>query len=816
MATNVFIQNYITNLFEKELGAAIPFAPLAPFITTPDPFDFETKRRKDFPLPDRFQGIDPITSPTDSVIQDGGQSDDPPPDISDLEFITGGIDNYALTPTNMLDPRDETWETKLSGYFDAKLGMPMGTELYSGQVRATGAGGALDQVIGMVPFASMLSGWATPRAERNMNTIAANAALGIDGFGIARLDGQTIGTRPDSPIIQGNTPQGITDSQQKELINKISGQSGPLGKAFNTFNTGQGMFETGKTYSAGEIGYRDTVINSNMPDSLKAALLGFESTPDRDNIFSPFGIGNTKNVQNPFSPGRLQSQFGVTTPQNYIQSVGYTEYVSDKKESEDFRADPKNNLGLETDFIAQDNLVNPMVINQGINIEDIKSVPTGINIPSYTNQDDNNGGGLDDSSDVDTDETSDNFGGGWTAYGGRISKAYGGGKNKGFASKTPKQITIQGVGLIKPDETFLKTDVVRDRFNFDVRENDYIINGPSSEKMKAPINAFIKHSENNLKNKGVDIRIGKPKIPVGKQVPLKVASSETYIPKEYIENFNLNDPEEGYKILEAINNMGKPEVSRLKKQLDEPTDKSKYQASRGMRVGDPRQGFLSGTPKLNLTGPNIDKYKDADVPGISDEPVEMNLNQQRFFGDYEFGDIKKAIKRSEILGYEKNPYIFTGYVPEGDALPSSAFGPMQITASLLNDFKDRSPAYKALSKEEKEYLGKLSLQGRDKINNERFGVIIRGSKPNSVSTKSSKFYGKKLKGFKPLGSGVIDPKLHKKYYGKIADAILMHKLGDHSTIEKALGSYGEGANYSKKVLDDLLDIMQGTTPPTKQ
>ena len=75
---------------------------------------------------------------------------------------------------------------------------------------------------------------------------------------------------------------------------------------------------------------------------------------------------------------------------------------------------------------------------------------------------------------------------------------------------------------------------------------------------------------------------------------------------------------------------------------------------------------------------------------------------------------------------------------------------------------------------------------------------------------------KNLIKFEPLGSGVIDPKLHKKYYGKIADVILMHKLGDHSTIEEALGSYGEGANYSKKVLNDLLDIMQRTTPPTKQ
>ena len=823
MATNVFIENYVKNLFEKELGEAIPIAPLTPFILRPDPFDFDTKRRKDFPLPSDF--VKPITPEVDRIdgisgINQGGDGDDPPPDISDLEFIEGGIDSYAIDD----EPKDlsNSWQNKVANYFDEKFGMPMGVELASGQVRSTGAGGALNQVIGLAPFGALLSGYATGANIENLNKIAANAALQKEGFGIARLNGLTVGVKPDAAILQGTSPLGLTTKQQQELRDKISGKSGALGSAYQSYTSGQGMFETGKTYSAGEVGYRDTVLSAQLPDDLKAQLLGFDPNPN----FA-------------FSPGRLQSQFGVKTPQNYVQGVSFVDYAANKKAAEKNRAGDTEDgsftdvstpsMGLETDFVAQDSQTNPMMINQGIDIQNISTgIPTGIN-PNYigptymdtTVSEDSSNQGIDDGGNQeDSSSMGDSgFGGGGgysTAYGGRINKAYGGGENTGFTSKTPNKITIQGVGLIKPEETFLKTDTVRDRYDLEARENDFIINGPASEQFKKPILSFINQAETNLKNKGVDISVGKPTIPVSKQVPLLVASSENYIPKEYIEAFNPSNPEEGYRILEAMNNVGKPEVTRLKSQIDEPTDQSKYQAYEGMRVGDQRQGFLFGRPKLNLTGPNINKTESggAFVPGISDEPVEMNLDQQRYFGDYEFGDIKKAIKRTEIQGFEKNPYIFTGVkAKKGEA--SSAFGPMQITAKTLEDFKNRSPEYSSLDKNEKSYIEALLAQGEDKINLELYKTLKRGPKEKRVNVTASNFYKGKERGLKPYGKGVINPNLHKKYYDKIADRVLMHKLGDHKTIEKALASYGEGANYSQKVLNDLLDIMQGTEPPTK-
>ena len=824
MATNVFIENYVKNLFEKELGEAIPIAPLTPFILRPDPFDFDTKRRKDFPLPSEF--VKPITPEIDGVdgvdgVSGGDSSDDPPPDISDLEFIEGGIDSYIIDdePKNL----NNSWQDKVANYFDEKFGMPMGVELASGQVRSTGAGGALDQVIGLVPFGALMSGFATEANIENLNKIAANAALEKEGFGIARLNGITVGVKPDAAILQGMAEMGLTTSQQRKLREKISGKSGALGSAYQSYTSGEGMFETGKTYSAGEAGYRDTVLSAQLPDDLKAQLLGFDPNPN----FA-------------FSPGRLQSQFGVKTPQNYVQGVSFVDYAANKKAAEKNRAGDTEDgsftdvstpsMGLETDIDAQQSQVNPIGINLGIDMDNISGVPTGINItpspqppaptiapdPFYNDSDDGNN----NNSSADSSSMGDSgFGGGGgysTAYGGRINKAYGGGENTGFTSKTPNKITIQGVGLIKPEETFLKTDTVRDRYDLEARENDFIINGPASEQFKKPILSFINQAETNLKNKGVDISVGKPTIPISKQVPLLVASSENYIPKEYIEAFNPSNPEEGYRILEAMNNVGKPEVTRLKSQIDEPTDQSKYQAYEGMRVGDQRQGFLFGRPKLNLTGPNINKTESGGtfVPGISDEPVEMNLDQQRYFGDYEFGDIKKAIKRTEIQGFEKDPYIFTGVkAKKGEA--SSAFGPMQITAKTLEDFKNRSLEYSSLDKNEKSYIEALLAQGEDKINLELYKTLKRGPKEKRVNVTASNFYKGKERGLKPYGKGVINPNLHKKYYDKIADRVLMHKLGDHETIEKALASYGEGANYSQKVLNDLLDIMQGTEPPTK-
>ena len=756
---------------------------ITPLVIAPiaSPF-LRSKKSSGFPLPSDFKKYPtPLPPEQRGMIGDyEDQGDDSYEDI-ELEDLPNDLSAYLTkTPTGKIDFLGTTIQAG-----------PETTKGIFGTTFAKGPGDMLGRVTGLAgPFGSMAGTFGQKNLEQ-LEYITAMAALGKDGYGVGVVNNQVVGVTPN--YIVGTLPTKLSQSQRNQIRDKFTKKSGAVGAGVKAM---QQSFSDNFTPTAETKAYEKTIMNSTLSDDLKSQMLGFTS------------------ANYAFSPNRLQAQFGQVTPTNYKQSVSGKQYIEDITSTEKFRDDmdttPSFNFGLETDLVEQTNQINPMGINVGINMDNITGVPTGVNVPSYVDNDSggNDGGGSDPSSPSSSDM------GFSTAYGGRIKKAYGGGENKGFTSKTPDKITIQGVGLIKPNETFLKTDTVRDRYNLEARENDFIVNGPASEQFKKPILAFINQAKTNLKNKGVDIRVGKPTIPVSKQVPLLVASSENYIPKEYIEAFNPNDPEEGYRILEAMNNVGKPEVTRLKSQIDEPTDQNKYQAYEGMRVGDSRQGFLFGRPKLNLTGPNIDKSETVFVPGISDEPVIMNLDQQRYFGDYEFGDIKKAIKRTEIKGFEEYPYIFTG-VKAKKGKASSAFGPMQITAKTLQDFKDRSPEYKNLNKNEKNYIEALLAQGEDKINKELYGTLKRGPKESRQDVSPKKIYGKKEAGLKPYGKGVVAFELHKKYYDKIADNVLMHKLGDHKTIEEALASYGEGANYSSKVLNDLLDIMQDTEPPTK-
>ena len=162
--------------------------------------------------------------------------------------------------------------------------------------------------------------------------------------------------------------------------------------------------------------------------------------------------------------------------------------------------------------------------------------------------------------------------------------------------------------------------------------------------------------------------------------------------------------------------------------------------------------------------------------------------------DRRFGDIKSAIQTIEIKGFEDNPYIFTGI--KRKKAPSSAFGPMQITASTLKDIRDRSKFYKMLGDEEKQYMNLLIQQGDDKINIEKYRAMYRDGKKITTPDNIKKLYGR-------YGTGQINPDLHKKHYETIANITLMQKLQDHDSLQKALASYGEGPNYATKVLRAL-------------
>jgi len=762
---------------ELQIPSVVNFSPLA---IAPIPTPFGERRTPSFPIygktkPPEQQGVVPEYEEDTS----GG------PDYEDVT-----IEDLPTDLSSLLGGTGKSGKVDVFGK-NFQIG-PVGTRATFGVVQAFDPGKAIGQVASM-SGSFITAGYAGQKNLEQLQYAQAMAGLGKKGYGVGVVNNQVVGVTPNHII--GTIPNASPKDMQK-IRQTLTGKSGPMATGIESMKS---KFSPTATFTDAEKRFQDEIIDSKLPTEVKAEILGFD----------PAGRGSYA-----FSPGRLQAQFGVTTPQSYRQGTSYKDFVKDYKAAEDFRNDmmtsPSMNFGLETDVVAQQSQVNPMGINIGIDMDNITGVGTGVGAtgdlgggyggptggssgldasqPSSYDDNNDSDGGMDSGS-------NDGFGGGgWTAYGGRI-----GTPTNGFASKTE---TIKGVGLIEPEQTFMDTDVVRDRFEFDAEDGDYVVNGPASDVKKPQITSLINYAIKELGKEGVDIRVGNPKIKDKNKVPLIVASSEIYIPRVIAEKI-------GYPILEAINNSGKPEVTRLKNKLnDEPTDESKYAAYEGMRVRNPEQGFLFRRPELNLTNPSTDKpQEDAFVPGISDEPVEMTLDQQRFFNDYEFGDIKKAIKKTEIQGFEKNPFIFTG-VKAKKGKSSSAFGPMQITKSLIEDFESRSPDYKTLSNEEKKYLQALKLQGEDKINKELYGVLKRGSKEMRQDVDAKKVYGKKAQGLKPYGKGTIDPEMHKKYYDKIADVILLHKLKDHKTIEDALASYGEGAGYGEKVLNDLLDIIQ--------
>ena len=578
------------------------------------------------------------------------------------------------------------------------------------------------------------------------------AALGYDNYGVGLVNGQVVAVSPQGLL--GTYPN-ISPQDHDTIVQKFSGKSGPMKAGVEAFKN----LSVGTPKTEGMIRFETEVMKAKgIPDNLKSQLLGFDY--------------NMSNLD------KIMAQRGETRPMDVIkQSLGgYRDVVSGKQFLQDTRTTKDIREGVNPELLGLEDTLP----QQGPPLPSIEITGDGVEGETYGDL----GGAY-----------SGDLGSLYTAYGGRIGMS-----NGGFTSKTE---TIKGVGLIKPEQTFMDTDVVDDRFEFDAEEGDYIVNGPASDMKKSGINLLINYAIDKLKEEGVDIRVGNPKIKDRDKVPLVTASSETYIPRVIAEKI-------GYPILEAINDMGKPEVERLKNKLnDQPSDKSKYEAyNGGFLFKDGRKGtMLFNQPPINVTNPNVDKAYDVFVPGLSDQPLAMTPDDVRFFGDFKFGDIKKAIRKTEIQGFENNPYIFTGSKAKGGK-GSSAFGPMQITYSLLKDFIDRSEEYSTLTKEQQNYVKALLVQGEDKVNKELYGVIKRGPKNKRVDYTPIEIFGKKAKNLKPLGIGVLDPELHKKHYNAVADAVLLHKLGDHDTIEKALASYGEGAEYSEKVLNDLLDLTQ--------
>ena len=597
---NDYFQNRFFNIGVKEVldkDLIDPLlAPLTPFANP-----FAERKKRTFPVPSDFRRVvEPTVEMDTTPIDVRGDSGD--------DFYSPGYDpttgeRREEPSVEPIDPKEgmaslvveeKVPDTGIKGLITAavekELGFPTEFNPITGTERVSDISGAMGNIpMGMTTLGS-LTALGSELNKKNLSEIATRAALGQQGYAVGMFENQIIGTKPNVPIPQGSpvVPSALQNKVVKQLqeLGQEGKGAGVLGKAYEQYVGRGGRFDMSRAVTPEMIAYESVVKGLKIDDDLKAKLLGYGTrVPD------------------------------AIRPTDYYNITPYEQIQIDREQAAKNRAGDVDSsftdvsapsMGLEGDIDAQQSQVNPMGINLGINMSNISGVPTGVNVPDYT--DDGGGSDPSDPSSTDTGSVSEGgYGGvGFTAYGGKIGM-FGG----GFASKVAK---IKGVGLIKPEQTFLDTDMVRDRFEFDAENGDYIVNGPSSKTMQPQIAALIDYGIDQLKKEGVDISVGNPKIKGRNKVPLIVASSETYIPRVIAEKI-------GYPILDALNNIGKPEVKRLSEKLkDQPTDKGKYQAQEGMLVGDTSTGSFMTIDEANK------------ALGIKPEPV--NPKTLKLFKSY--------------------------------------------------------------------------------------------------------------------------------------------------------------------------------------
>ncbi len=367
----------------------------------------------------------------------------------------------------------------------------------------------------------------------------------------------------------------------------------------------------------------------------------------------------------------------------------------------------------------------------------------------------------------------DDFGGAgkYMRKGGRVGYAPGGAVAQGasgFVDRPPEQVSeAESVADNQPDA---------------VPEGTFIINNPAVEFAGSDdIRKMLMDAHKEAIRRGITVdNDGKG----AKLIDVALSRGEVKVAPHLAKII-------GYDRLNKINNRGKPEVEERIEENGQAAPAGTMQAAMGM--------LISGQMKKpDLTQQDVQGFipqpEFAPLPSPQGPPPPPRKKDEVFF-NYRLEDIKKAVRNVEIKGFEDQPYIFTGVRPK-KGKSSSAFGPMQITASSLEDVKERSEGYKKLDKNAKAYIDALILQGDDKVNLDLYGGTYRDDKKRPVS--------KELKGkFGRYGMGVISVEDHEKYYDVAADLVLRQKLLDHKTLPEALASYGEGEGYAKKVLKGL-------------
>tara|TARA_A100001515_G_scaffold7387_1_gene6241 strand:- start:329 stop:3547 length:3219 start_codon:yes stop_codon:yes gene_type:complete len=427
---------------------------------------------------------------------------------------------------------------------------------------------------------------------------------------------------------------------------------------------------------------------------------------------------------------------------------------------------------------------------------------------------------------VDSYDASTDMGFG-TAEGGRI------GKQEGGTSVKPVSQIIQGAGFIAPQQNATDEQTIADDIPMEAEEGDFIINAPAAEFAgRQDIVDMILEAIQSLKEKGIDIQYGNPKIPVKNSVQLAVSRNEVYIPKIIAEEI-------GYDKLEKINNRGKREVERRQQESqrqanrggfvrkaegdvvkDESsivgTDDSSFLQDLGKFVvdelGDKIKGFLSPKeePKPVKEQEKQDLKKEEKFP---EAPPPKDL---RFFGEkypllvqalerVETGDVSKDVQTTEK--FKNNPYRFTQVTIKGPK-GSSAFGLRQLTYTAMEDMVKKYGS--TLTPSEMKYAREFIDMGKQRINLEntrkrKRPFVYEGPDDNRVKIfaddKARKLGMSKreyIRRLSPLGEGLIPIAAHKKHYNTFADLFFTDKLKRGKSLEDSIGAYYGGKDLQKR------------------
>ena len=284
------------------------------------------------------------------------------------------------------------------------------------------------------------------------------------------------------------------------------------------------------------------------------------------------------------------------------------------------------------------------------------------------------------------------------AEGGRI------GKQEGGTTVKPVSQIVQGAGFIAPQNDATEQQTIADDIPMEAEEGDFIINAPAAEFAgRQDIVTMIVEAIESLREKGVDIQYGNPKIPIKRRVQLAVSRNEVYVPKIIAEEI-------GYDKLEKINNRGKKEVEQRQQEAQAQanrggfvkkasgdvvedtsgisgTDEGNFLQDLGRIVidkfGDKLKGFLSkddkeSTPEvLPKPRPEISKkeQENQDLQKQEKKPIPKEYEPQTEFQKL----VYQALESIEKPKKSKNE----AYIPDGYAIPEYKGKPFKNSGATI-------------------------------------------------------------------------------------------------------------------------------------